>query len=114
MDPEESLLARLLATGAVALGGGEPHCAELTGTRALMYAVLEEALRDYRGGQPHLRAQAEGWFASGRRWPFSFVVVCETLGLEPTAVRGALRRWRDRPGGSHSAPTGCAHTHVHA
>jgi hypothetical protein len=95
MDPEASLLTQLLSTGTVVIGGGEPHSAELTGTRALMYAVFEEALRDYRCGQPHLHAQAEAWIGSERRWPFSFVVVCETLGFEPTAVRRALRRWRD-------------------
>jgi len=30
--------------------------------------------------------------------PFSFTVVCETLRLEPDAVRAALRRLRDRDG----------------
>ena len=44
-----------------------------------------------------LRAEAESWIASTRaRSPFSFPVVCETLGLEADAVRNALRRMRER------------------
>ncbi len=95
MDPEAWLLAQLLSAGRTIVGGGEPYGAEFTGTKALMLAVLEEALRDYRSVRPRLRASAEAWVASARHLPFSFVVVCETLGLEPTAVRAALPRWRE-------------------
>ncbi len=92
-DLEEGLLAQMLAAGTITVGG-ESHGAELTGTRALMYAVLEGALQDYRSGRPHLQAQAEAWIGSARRLAFSFTVVCETLGLDPSAVRAALTRWR--------------------
>jgi len=77
------------------VGGGEPRSAEYTGLKALMLAVLEDGILSYlaRGGVE--RAEAETWIAGrSRRSPFSFPVVCETLGLEPSAVRIALRRLR--------------------
>jgi len=71
--------------------GGEPRSSQLTGTKALMLAVLEDGIRSYLGG-PRLVAQdAEYWISSNRRQsPFSFVVVCEMLGLDPDAVRKTL------------------------
>ena len=79
------------------LGGGEPRGApEYTGTKALMLAVLEDAINSYIHDKGRVRAEAEDWVATPqRRSPFSFVVVCETLGLEPQAVRTALRRKRE-------------------
>jgi len=77
------------------VGGGEPRSAEYTGLKALMLAVLEDGIVSYltRGGVE--RAEAETWVAGrSRRSPFSFPVVCETLGLEPSAVRAALQRLR--------------------
>jgi hypothetical protein len=72
---------------------------------ALMRAVLEEALLCLqarvgvmgRGGR-RLAQEAEAWFLSeDTHWPFAFVSICEVLGLEPTAIREALRRWRCNP-----------------
>lgn len=78
------------------VGGGETRAVPFSGVRALMLAMLEDAVRAYLGPLPRQRAEAEGWIDSGRsRWVFSFATVCETLGLEPSAVRGALRRMRD-------------------
>ena len=79
------------------LGGGEPRgAAAYTGTKALMLAVLEDGINSYLRGKGRARAEAEHWITTARRRsPFSFEVVCETLGLEPQAVRHALHRMRD-------------------
>lgn len=79
------------------LGGGEPRSAQYTGTKALMLAILEDGIRSYLSPVGRIRSEAEYWVTAGRqRSPFSFVVVCETLGLEPEAVRAALERLRAR------------------
>jgi hypothetical protein len=77
------------------LGGGESRSSEYTGTKALMLAILEDGIRSYLSSVSRIRSEAEYWIDSGRqRSPFSFTVVCETLGLEPEAVRAALKRLR--------------------
>jgi hypothetical protein len=64
--------------------------------RALMLAVFEDAVRCYLSGSGRIRAEADEWVHSLQRHsPFSFIVVCETLGLDPPAVRSALHRIRD-------------------
>ena len=79
------------------LGGGESRSAQYTGTKALMLAILEDGIRSYLSPVGRIRSEAEYWVRSGRqRSPFCFTVVCETLGLEPDAVRAALERLRDR------------------
>jgi hypothetical protein len=81
------------------LGGGEPSAGPYTGIKALMLAVLDNGITSYLSPTPRIRAEAEHWITtSGQRSPFSFTVVCETLRLEPDAVRAALRRLRDRGG----------------
>ena len=77
------------------LGGGEPRSATLSGIKGLLLAVLEDGIRGYLSPVKEVRAEAEYWVGSGRvRSPFCFVVICETLGLEPSAVRDALERMR--------------------
>ena len=89
IDPELLLLAHV--------GGGEPRSTHYTGTKALMMAILEDAIRNYLGRGGRLRTEAEYWVTIGsRRSPFSFTVVCETLGLEPDAARAALKRMRSQ------------------
>jgi hypothetical protein len=79
------------------VGGGEAYRLPRIGVRALMLAMLEDAVRAYLGVDRRGREEAEAWIDSARhRWVFSFATVCETLGLEPVAVRGALRRMRTR------------------
>jgi len=68
-----------------------------------MLAVLREALDDYRRGLTVAGADAaserrtlESWFCSDDLgWPYSFVNICQALGLDVDALRGELRRWRD-------------------
>jgi hypothetical protein len=74
----------------------------ISGEKALMLAVLEDGIRCF---QEHLRnprsnprllsQQAEDWIkAVDYEWPFSFQNVCETLGISPEALRGALLAWK--------------------
>ena len=78
------------------IGGGEPRTSQLTGTKALMLAVLEDGIRCYLGKGKVAAEEAECWIGSQRRYsPFSFIVVCETLGLDPQAVRVTIRRMRE-------------------
>jgi len=74
----------------------------ISGEKALMLAVLEDGIRCF---QEHLRnprsnprllsEQAEAWIrAVDYEWPFSFNNVCETLGIDPSALRGALLAWK--------------------
>ncbi|MFI5398815.1 MAG: hypothetical protein ACHQ9S_25075 [Candidatus Binatia bacterium] len=90
MADDIDLLRQLISLGSV--GGGEPRGSEYTGTKALMLAVLQESIRNCCGRAGRLRTEAEVWVRSHRHAPFSFTVICETLGLEPEAVRRALPR----------------------
>jgi hypothetical protein len=77
------------------LSGGEPRHSALNGTKALLLAVLEDGIRSYLSPIEEIRAEAEYWVSSRRaRSPFCFVVICETFGLEPSAVRRAIERLR--------------------
>ena len=67
---------------------------------ALMYAVLEDAfLCFHKQFEPDQRdmqraLEAEDWFFSdSSRWLFSFLSVCDALGLEPKYMRQKLKHW---------------------
>jgi hypothetical protein len=78
--------------------------ASLQAEKRLMLAVLEDAVgtfQKYTGATgrraQRLFAEVEEWFASDDTdWPFTFVNICEALGLEPHYVRRGLSLWRDR------------------
>ncbi len=71
--------------------------------RRLMAAVLADAVgavqknvtaRDRRARR--IFVEAMEWFESeDADWPFSFVNLCDALGLEPGCLRSGLRRWCD-------------------
>src|SRR5262249_21335135 len=71
---------------------------ETSGPRALMLAVLEDAVQCIEQGRRcrrfharRLAAEAEAWVRCNRRdWPFSFVNICEVLGFDADAVRRRL------------------------
>jgi hypothetical protein len=90
MEGDDDILRQLFSLGSLA--GGEPRPIEYVGTKALMLAVLEEGIRNYCGPQGRVRQEAEAWVRSNQRSAFSFTVICEMLGFEPEAVRGALPR----------------------
>lgn len=67
---------------------------------ALMYAVLEDAFlcfyMQFQSERPSIQRarEAEDWFFSDdSRWLFSFVSVCDALGLEPKYIRTKLKHW---------------------
>jgi len=70
------------------------------GEKRLMRAVLKDALEllfkwdgteDRRGRR--LLAESQRWLGSDdTRWPFSFLNVCDALGLDPSCVQKRLAR----------------------
>jgi hypothetical protein len=69
------------------------------GERALMRAVLEDAIRCLSGEigpvreRPQLAAEARAWLeASDTRWPYSFENVCDHLGFDPERLRSRVLR----------------------
>ena len=76
---------------------------DTSGPRALMLAVLEDALQCIERGRRRrtfharrLAGDAEAWVRSDRRdWPFSFVNICEVLGFEADAFRKRLLTTRN-------------------
>lgn len=78
---------------------------------ALMYAVLEDAFlcihRQFKTERFRRRArEAEDWFFSDDfRGFFSFLSVCDALGLEPHYIRTKLRHWRGQRQHSPEPPS---------
>lgn len=73
------------------------------GEEGLMLAILEDGLDcffkhlladDKRGRE--LFAETEAWILDrGSDWIFSFENICETLGIDPSYLRGKLMRWKE-------------------
>ncbi len=77
--------------------GSAEHQAE----RDLVLAVLEDGIACFQGyfSKPsrtneQLFLETEEWISSNDDGVFSFNNVCETLGLDPNALRTGLRRWQ--------------------
>ncbi len=76
-------------------GNGRGRCPELQ----LLAAILEDALKvlshcplRHRGRAWRDFLEARQWlFEDNADWPFSFVNVCDLLGIDPVAVRHRLR-----------------------
>ena len=78
------------------IGGGDRADSMLAGIKGLMLAVLEDAIQCFLSTNRMERDEAEAWMTMRmQNWTFSFVNVCATLGLEPSAVRKALRVMRE-------------------
>lgn len=67
---------------------------------ALMYAVLEDAFlcfhRQFEADRARLQSarEAEDWFFNNDScWLFSFLSICNALGLEPRYIRQKLKHW---------------------
>ena len=71
--------------------------------RALMYAVLKDAIRSFyknvgatRRKYKKVLLEAETWLAEDSwDYPFSFLVVCETLSIDALCLRARLFAWRE-------------------
>ena len=74
------------------------------GEMALMFAVLEDAVRCFtkqfiekRLRTQRLAEEAEEWvFTDDERWPFSFVNICAALGIDPQYLRQQLAQLRQQ------------------
>jgi hypothetical protein len=72
--------------------------------KRLMLAVLEDAVTVFLreavrepGQTSRDYDETRAWIWSDEVvWPFSFVNICRTLGLEPSAIRRGLATWRQR------------------
>lgn len=72
--------------------------------KALMLAVLEDAIRCFQGLLRHRRnnpralaREAEQWIRTvGDPWPCSFDNVCDALGIDSEALRDALLAWKGK------------------
>jgi hypothetical protein len=70
--------------------------------RALLFAVLEDAVLNFqkylfseRETETHLFKEAEEWISrEDRAWPFSFINVCDSLGIHPHYLRKGLLQWK--------------------
>jgi len=76
----------------------------LEGEKALMFAVLEDAVEGYqrylksstKSGQNRFR-EAEEWIdRQDKLWLFSFDNVCEALDIDPEYMRRGLHQWKQR------------------
>ena len=80
--------------------------------KRLMVAVLAVALMDHQKytavDDPTGRrrfAAIEAWFASNdTRWPFSFVAICEKLGLDVPSIRAAIQSRRGSSATTSAGP----------
>ena len=71
--------------------------------RDLALAMLEDAvvcfqkyLKSTREKERHLFTETEEWFLSDdRHWVFSFLNLCDFLGLDPGFLRKGIFRWKD-------------------
>jgi len=62
--------------------------------RALMLAVLEDAIACFESANAKLVQEAEEWINSDDDGIFSFNNVCETLGLDPERLKRGLEQWK--------------------
>lgn len=77
--------------------------------KRLMLAVLEDAIRYYQDNwfsrnskRKRIFDETEEWIVTpDSDWVFSFVHVCETLGLSPAYLRRGLLRWKQRKQNHH-------------
>ncbi len=84
-------------------GGSSFQARPFHGTKALLFAVLDDGVRSYFSEHPRLQREAAHWIDDPRpRGPFAFVSICDVFGLDAGAVRKSLRQLRDeaqRPSG---------------
>jgi len=76
--------------------GAQGGTADDQALRALMVAVLEDAIACFESTNANLVQEAEEWISSDEEGVFSFNNVCETLGLDPDRLRKGLLRWKAR------------------
>jgi hypothetical protein len=105
-DEEPIGVLRDLIHGGEILPAQLPSASHWTPEVRLAAAVLAQAIADVRwrrpDGRDRIRANAAlRWLRSDDgRWPYSFLRICEVLGLEPAWVRDRVNGWvRERVAG---------------
>jgi hypothetical protein len=74
--------------------------------KRLMFAVLQDAIECFQNHKFEQRAKVtnqfldtERWiFLDDREWPFSFLNICEAVGIDSDYLRKGLLRWKERAG----------------
>ena len=84
--------------------------------KRLMLAILLDAVECYQKYAPlHRRkpdrlftATVEWIFEDDYKWPFSFLNICDAVGIDPKYLRNGLQQWNEarsvRPGGLKQHP----------
>ena len=106
-SPYDMIMANLKLTPLAVLPSQffSPPRNHYKGEMALMYAVLEDAVKCFakqfvekKLRTKRLAEEAEEWFfADDEHWPFSFINVCAALGINPQYLRQGLAHWRQQP-----------------
>jgi len=101
--------------GGIVYGRPKSLPAQFTGKRQLLEALLLDAVRTFsllvharKPGERQRFQEVEEWItAIDTDYVFSFVNVCAFLGLDATAVRTYLLRWKasQDSASAHAAPT---------
>ena len=104
-EHSESVVHHLLAADTVLpeqFWESEHGSTNLSGERALMWAVFADGIDSYRR-TAHATAverqvefnEVERWLlATDWDWPFSFVNLCGLFGFDPAGIREALLDWK--------------------
>jgi len=71
--------------------------------KRLMLAVLLDAIVHLHRPGSAGAAEAGRWILSESRSPFTFINICEALGIEATYLTRGLLAWRANPGGRRFA-----------
>lgn len=76
----------------------DPPIRHLLPSQRLQYACLMDALHNLFGNKDDAKSEAANWMAQSEDHPFSFLSCCESLGLNPQAVRVAIKntRWESK------------------
>ncbi len=71
--------------------------------KRLMMAILLDAVECFQKHAPRhqgkpdrlFRASQEWLFDDDLKWPFSFVNICDAVGIDPRYLRNGLKRWSE-------------------
>jgi hypothetical protein len=85
---------------------------ETRAVKRLMFAVLADAVRcfqTYADGSTRaarrIFIETEAWISDrNAQGPFTFEMICETLGIEPDCLREGLREWRAQQASGMNPP----------
>jgi hypothetical protein len=80
--------------------------------KTLMFAVLLDAVECFQKYPfarrnkitSHIDDTADWIFQNDHEWPFSFINICEAVGIDPQYLRKRLSRWQQRAIGDQYPP----------